>query len=210
VDLCGLPRKLLLIRQSETIWICVLRLKNRNWIEWRFLRKTMQWDTCTVQWPESILPPYRFGPNSQSPSCAASPCALSSADLSPPNTNQPLDGTWCQFHQRSTSSFYAWRSKSMKKLSISFTLSGSTSVKAGHKMLVKLTPEHHQTSWHCPVHLKSVKHLTEIPLLNGPRENIKKERGDEQKKLQWKPLNVITALVNAIILLMWSCSYCTI
>ncbi len=50
----------------------------------------------------------------------------------------------CQFHQHSTSSFYACRSQKRKKIPMTllyfFTLLGSTSVKAAHKTLVKLTP----------------------------------------------------------------------
>jgi len=49
-----------------------------------------------------------------------------------------------QFHQRSTCSFYNRRSQKHKKdsqvVNLFFTLLGSTSIKAAHKMLVKLTP----------------------------------------------------------------------
>jgi hypothetical protein len=49
-----------------------------------------------------------------------------------------------QFHQRSTYSFYARRSRMRKKRQSSqlchLALLGPTSVKAAHKMLVKLTP----------------------------------------------------------------------
>ncbi len=50
--------------------------------------------------------------------------------------------TWAQFHQRSTYSFYTRRSQKRKKYSHQylFTLSGSESVKAVHRTLMKLTP----------------------------------------------------------------------
>ncbi len=52
--------------------------------------------------------------------------------------------SWAQFHQCSTYSFYACRSQKSKKILMTclyfFTLLGSTSVKAEHKTLVKLTP----------------------------------------------------------------------
>ena len=51
--------------------------------------------------------------------------------------------SWVQFHQRSTSSFYACRSQKRKKLlnlTVFFVLLGSMSTKAAHRTLVKLTP----------------------------------------------------------------------
>jgi hypothetical protein len=52
--------------------------------------------------------------------------------------------TWAQFHQRSTYSFYACRSRMRKKRQSSqqchLAVLGPTSVKAARKMLVKLTP----------------------------------------------------------------------
>jgi len=48
-----------------------------------------------------------------------------------------------QFHQHSTSSFYARRHQKRKKncqVNQLFVLLGSASVKASHRMLVKLTP----------------------------------------------------------------------
>jgi len=49
----------------------------------------------------------------------------------------------CQFHQRFTYSFYACRSQNCKKIQLShkylFTLSGSSSVKAVHRTLMKLS-----------------------------------------------------------------------
>ena len=54
--------------------------------------------------------------------------------------------TWCQFHQHSTYSFYARRSRMLKKRQSSqhchFTLLGSGSVKVACRMLTKLTPGH--------------------------------------------------------------------
>jgi len=51
--------------------------------------------------------------------------------------------TWGRFHQRSTYSFCARRSQKRKKIQLShqclFTLLGSTSVKAVHRMLMKLS-----------------------------------------------------------------------
>jgi len=50
---------------------------------------------------------------------------------------------WCQFYQRSTSSFYAWRSQKHKKidnLTVFLALLGSAHVKAASRMLMKLTP----------------------------------------------------------------------
>ena len=50
---------------------------------------------------------------------------------------------WGQFHQCSTSSFYARRSQKCKKLldlTVFFALLGSASVKAARRMLMKLTP----------------------------------------------------------------------
>jgi len=52
--------------------------------------------------------------------------------------------TWAQFHQDSTYSFCARRFQKHKKIQMTklhlLTLSGSTSVKAASKMLMKLTP----------------------------------------------------------------------
>jgi hypothetical protein len=47
--------------------------------------------------------------------------------------------SWAQFHQQSTYSFYALRSRMRKKRQSRQPL-GPTRVKAAHKMLVKLTP----------------------------------------------------------------------
>jgi len=51
---------------------------------------------------------------------------------------------WCQFHQRSTYSFCACRSQKRKKILLShkylFTLSGSASVKAVRRTLMKSSP----------------------------------------------------------------------
>ncbi len=56
-----------------------------------------------------------------------------------------------QFHQCSMHSFYARRSQKRKKTLMTklhfFTLSGSTSVKAVHKMLMKLTPDVVLMNW---------------------------------------------------------------
>ncbi len=53
---------------------------------------------------------------------------------------------WGRFHQCSTYSFYACRSQKRKKRQSShqymFTLSGSMSVEAVHRTLMKLTPVH--------------------------------------------------------------------
>jgi len=51
--------------------------------------------------------------------------------------------TWAQFHQRSTYSFYARRSRKRKKIddfTVFFTLLSSAHVKAALKTLMKLTP----------------------------------------------------------------------
>ncbi len=52
--------------------------------------------------------------------------------------------TRCQFHQSFTRSFYTCRSQKRKKIQLShqylFTLSGSTSVKAVRRTLMKLSP----------------------------------------------------------------------
>ena len=51
--------------------------------------------------------------------------------------------TWGQFHQHSTSSFYARRSQNPIKLlnfTVFFALLGSASVKAARRTLVKLNP----------------------------------------------------------------------
>ena len=55
-----------------------------------------------------------------------------------------FEETWSQFHQHSTSSFYACRSQRRKKdsqVKLLFALLGSARVKAARRMLVKLTPE---------------------------------------------------------------------
>ena len=57
--------------------------------------------------------------------------------------------TWGQFHQHSTSSFYARRSRKCKKLldlTVFFALLGSSSVKAACRMLMKLTPGFYLTN----------------------------------------------------------------
>jgi len=58
-----------------------------------------------------------------------------------------------QFHQRFTYSFYARRSRKRKKMLMTwlyfFTLSGSTSVKASHKTLVKLTLDYLKEKREC-------------------------------------------------------------
>jgi hypothetical protein len=57
--------------------------------------------------------------------------------------------TWGQFHQCSTSSFYASRSQKWKKtvkLSVFFSLLGSASAKAACRTLMKLTPGAHFTN----------------------------------------------------------------
>jgi len=52
---------------------------------------------------------------------------------------------WCQCHQRSTYSFYVCRSRKRKKIQLRhwylFTLSGSASVKAVQRTLMKSTPD---------------------------------------------------------------------
>jgi hypothetical protein len=51
---------------------------------------------------------------------------------------------WSQFHQRFTYNFYACRSQKCRKIQLShkylFTLSGSVSVKAARRTLMKLSP----------------------------------------------------------------------
>ncbi len=66
--------------------------------------------------------------------------------------------TRCEFHQRSKYSFYTCRSQKHEKMQLSlkyiFTLSGSVSVKAVHRTLMKLTHgEWH--SWFCFISFKS-------------------------------------------------------
>jgi len=55
----------------------------------------------------------------------------------------PLKATWCQFHQHFTPSFYASRSQKREKIHLShqylITLSGSASLKAVHRTLMKLS-----------------------------------------------------------------------
>jgi len=55
-----------------------------------------------------------------------------------------LELSWGRFHQRSTYSFYARRSRKCKKIQLSrqylFMLSGPTSVKSVSRTLMKLTP----------------------------------------------------------------------
>ena len=70
----------------------------------------------------------------------------------------------CQFHQRSTSSFYACRSQKCKKTiksSSFFALLGSTSVKSACRMLVKLTP-----SLLIPHVPRIVTHVHTVPEVN--------------------------------------------
>ncbi len=51
--------------------------------------------------------------------------------------------TRCQFHQHSTYSFYACRSRKHKKLTVSFTRLGSVRIKAVRRTLMKLSPVDH-------------------------------------------------------------------
>ena len=62
--------------------------------------------------------------------------------LTPRTVGSAVTAFRCQFHQRSTSSFYACRSQKRKKdcrVKQLFVLSGSASVKGAHRMLMKLT-----------------------------------------------------------------------
>jgi len=67
----------------------------------------------------------------------------------------------CQFHQRSTYSFYAHRSQKRKKdtddLTVFFTLLGSTSAKAVRSTLMKLTPVQAQNNTARYIYLSSVR-----------------------------------------------------
>ena len=65
-------------------------------------------------------------------------------DLGRVKTDFNMMSSRVQFHQCSMSSFYARRSQNRKKTvksSSFFVLSGSASIKAAHRTLMKLTPD---------------------------------------------------------------------
>ena len=72
-----------------------------------------------------------------------SPAAATLNHLSTVITDYTWLSAWGQFHQHSTSSFYACRSQKRKKLlnlTVFLVLLGSARIKAACRMLVKLTP----------------------------------------------------------------------
>ncbi len=114
--------KLYIADQSAAEWFDPAA---NSWTSWPPYKTTVRFGSCMVLWRNFFLLIDYFN--------------LQTFDLTA--------NTWttrCQFHQRITYNFYAWRSQKHKKyslvISIFFTLSGSASVKAVRKTLMKSSP----------------------------------------------------------------------